>query len=186
MPGARHSSRQSLVDAAIRILASQPGASLDEIARAAGVGRATLYRHFGSRDGLVRELALASIAETDEAVSRVPRDTSAVEQLRGVLEAVVPLGDRFHFLSQENQVMQDADIAPQVERQLEGLSSLIASVKAEGGLAPDVPDAWVVAAIDSLIYAAWSSVHGGWVARREAPKLVFRTIMRGLGSSADS
>ena len=183
MSRSRTSSRQALIDTAIQILAAQPGASLEEIARGAGVGRATLYRHFGSRDGLVRELALASIAETDEAMARIPSTGSATELLRASLEAIVPLGDRFHFLSQENQVMQDSEIAPQIERQLQELAKLVAAVKAEGALAPDVPDAWAVAAIDALIYAAWSSVHGGWIARREAPGLVFRTILHGLGPS---
>src|SRR5690242_13428523 len=32
-------------------------ASLDEVARRAGVGNATLYRHFGDREDLIRQVA---------------------------------------------------------------------------------------------------------------------------------
>ena len=35
-----------------------PGASLDEIARTAGVGAGTLYRHFPTRDALIEAVYL--------------------------------------------------------------------------------------------------------------------------------
>jgi AcrR family transcriptional regulator len=45
------------VDAAREIVAADgPVASLDRIARQAGVGSATLYRHFGNRDALLNEV----------------------------------------------------------------------------------------------------------------------------------
>jgi len=48
--------RAGILSAAIETLASDPHASLDAIARAAGVSRRTLYGHFADRDALVREL----------------------------------------------------------------------------------------------------------------------------------
>ena len=181
MSKSQTSTREGLVRSATRTLTSQPGASLEEIAKRAGVGRATLHRHFGSRNGLIRELALAALEETDRATAQIPWDTTAVEMLRATLEAVVPLGDRYHFLSQELETLKDPDIVAATQRQLKGLGDLVAAVKQEGKLAQDVPDAWTLAALDALIYAAWSSVHEGWVARREAPGLVLRTILEGLG-----
>ncbi|HEY5985230.1 MAG TPA: helix-turn-helix domain-containing protein, partial [Streptosporangiaceae bacterium] len=52
----RSDARQSVaavLDAAIRTLGERPGASMDEIARAAGVSRQTVYAHFPSRDTLI-------------------------------------------------------------------------------------------------------------------------------------
>ena len=43
-----------IIEAAVELLARQPGASVEQIASAAGVGRATVYRHFPTRTGLVR------------------------------------------------------------------------------------------------------------------------------------
>ena len=48
--------RALLLDTAKRVFAAKgPEASLDEIARTAGVGIGTLYRHFPTRDALVEE-----------------------------------------------------------------------------------------------------------------------------------
>src|SRR6266700_3086572 len=46
----------ALLAAARRVLGRDRGASLDQVARAAGMSRTTVYRRFGSRDGLLRAL----------------------------------------------------------------------------------------------------------------------------------
>lgn len=172
--------RQNLIRSATATLANHPGASLEEIARRAGVGRATLHRHFGSRDGLIHELTREAISATDRAMAEIPLDLSATDVLRAVIEAMVPLGDRYHFLTQEAASVTDPEINAEIERQMRDMQELVAAVKREGTIAPDVPDAWVVSAFDALVYAAWTSVHGGWIARRDAPGLVFRTLVSGL------
>ncbi len=48
--------REALVHAAQAVLAEHPHASLDAIARAAGLSRRALYGHFPDRDSLVREV----------------------------------------------------------------------------------------------------------------------------------
>ncbi|MDQ3725948.1 MAG: TetR/AcrR family transcriptional regulator, partial [Actinomycetota bacterium] len=48
--------REQILDAAGKLLAQSPGASLGEIATAAGVSRSTIYRHFGDRAGLIEEV----------------------------------------------------------------------------------------------------------------------------------
>ena len=42
-----------IIEAAVELLDRQPGASIEQIAAAAGVGRATVYRHFATRTELV-------------------------------------------------------------------------------------------------------------------------------------
>ena len=152
-----------------------------EIAAKAGVGRATLYRHFPTREDLIRALALESLRQTDEATKQIPADrASAVQVLAEVFEAIVPLGDRFRFLSNEPAAFHDPEIKAAHDRQLDELAELVEAMKAEGSLDRAVPTAWVVATIDALVYAAWDTVDDGAVARRDAAKLAFRTIMRGL------
>lgn len=48
--------RAGILDAARATLANDPRASIDVIARSAGLSRRTLYGHFDDRDALIREL----------------------------------------------------------------------------------------------------------------------------------
>ena len=64
--GQRSDARQSIaavLDAAIRTLADRPDASMDEIARAAGVSRQTVYPHFPSRNALIDAVIEQGTAE---------------------------------------------------------------------------------------------------------------------------
>src|ERR671915_44721 len=73
-PGARTGRRADaeqntarILDAAAACLCRSPTASMAEIARAAGVGRVTVYGHFASREALI-EATLARLLERGEAV----------------------------------------------------------------------------------------------------------------------
>lgn len=63
--------RAGLLSAAARTLALDPGASVDAIARAAGLSRRALYGHFDDRDALVREL-VSSGAQRFNAIAADP------------------------------------------------------------------------------------------------------------------
>ena len=61
---------EAIIDAALEALASDPDASMAEIARRAGVVRATIYMHFPTREALldaVMENAVAQVAEATRA-----------------------------------------------------------------------------------------------------------------------
>ena len=53
--------------------ARAPAASLEEIARAAGVGIGTLYRHFPTRDALVEQVYRDEAGQLAEAAQRLAR-----------------------------------------------------------------------------------------------------------------
>jgi AcrR family transcriptional regulator len=59
--------REALLSRAAELIAEQgPAVPLDEIARAAGVGNATLYRHFPDRNALLHVIAKQVIGRTVE------------------------------------------------------------------------------------------------------------------------
>jgi AcrR family transcriptional regulator len=73
--------RRRLITAALEIVATEGvgAVTADAVARRSGVAKTTLYRHFGSTDGLV-------FATVDESVTaQVPPDTGT---LRGDLESI--------------------------------------------------------------------------------------------------
>ena len=49
--------RSRIIEAAIGAFAADPDASMDDVARAAGVVRRTVYGHFPNRDALVEGIA---------------------------------------------------------------------------------------------------------------------------------
>lgn len=178
--GLRPTARRAIVDAAIRLWAVNPGASLSEVALRAGVGRATLHRHFQGREALLAEVARICLEEMRDAVGdTVNPHAGARDRLRAMFEAVVPLGDRYSFLHRES--VPGADAAAGYRAQLDWAAALVADLKAEGDIALDVPSAWVVGQIDQLVWTAWNQVAEGRVAAADAASLCVRTLLEGLG-----
>lgn len=68
--------RAGILDAARATLASDPHASVDVIARSAGLSRRTLYGHFDDRDALIREL-ISSGAQRFNAIAASVTDADA-------------------------------------------------------------------------------------------------------------
>jgi AcrR family transcriptional regulator len=69
--------RDQLLDAALKVYAETGyrGATTRRIAEAAGVNEITLFRHFGSKDVLIREaITRAGASEVPDLLPEVPRD----------------------------------------------------------------------------------------------------------------
>lgn len=172
--------REAILDAAIDVLGRNPGASLSKVAVRAGVGRASLHRHFPARDDLVAAVIRRCMEETDAATAAAVQDAgSARDTLSRVLKAVIPLGDRYHFLASLSSA--DAELRARYEAELEWLTGLIDSLKKEGVIAPEVPLTWAAANIDAQIWIAWSEVAAGRLAAADAADLAFHTLLEGLG-----
>jgi AcrR family transcriptional regulator len=71
---ARDNHRRLLEAARDVFIERGPGASLEEIARRAGTGIATLYRRFPDRRALVREVVLDALQRTEEEARQAARD----------------------------------------------------------------------------------------------------------------
>jgi AcrR family transcriptional regulator len=73
---ARHAAkRQQLLDAAIAVVRREgPAASMEDIAREAGITKPIVYRAFGDRDGLTRAVADLFAAELRESLAKAIED----------------------------------------------------------------------------------------------------------------
>src|SRR4051795_7970817 len=101
---------QAILEAALEALASDPEASMAEIARRAGVVRATIYAHFPTRDSLldaVMEYAVAQVAEAT--ASAEPTRGEPVEALERVVRATWRKLDLFHALLAINTARLSAE-----------------------------------------------------------------------------
>src|SRR3712207_9593311 len=79
-------SPDALIDAAAGLLARRPAASMADIAGAADISRATLFRRFPSRGALVEELSRRAVQAYTAAVDAArPEEGDAVDALGRLL-----------------------------------------------------------------------------------------------------
>ncbi|MFF1922258.1 TetR/AcrR family transcriptional regulator [Streptomyces sp. NPDC058221] len=67
---------RAVLEAAERVLAADPGASMEQIAAAAGVARTTVHRRFANRQSLIEALALSAARQLAQAVDDGRPDTA--------------------------------------------------------------------------------------------------------------
>ena len=176
----RPTAQRAIIEAGFETFSRKPGASLADVAACAGVGRATLHRHFRSRDDLMVALAHAAMAELNAAVEAATADVPThADGLKQALVAIIPLADRQWFLAHE-PVEQDPEIAAAYARDRTELAREIDAAKTEGAFARDVPTQWIAESYENLIYVAWTLVRNGDVTVTQAANLAWRTLTTGL------
>ena len=177
----RPGARDAIIEAAFQTFSRRPAATLADVAEHAGVGRATLHRHFKSRDALMLELARQAQRELDAAIDQETKSAASHTQgLQLALAAMIPLADRQWFLAHE-PVEHDPEVAAAYRAGLEELVEEIDAAKSEGTFDPNVPTAWVAEAYEILIHAAWTMVRDRQATPSQAADLAWRTLTKGLG-----
>ncbi|MGH3640457.1 MAG: TetR/AcrR family transcriptional regulator [Mycobacterium sp.] len=88
--------RQAVLSAAARLFdeADDPGTvSMDDVARAAGVGKGTLFRRFGDRTSLLQAVYEAHLADLRDAIESgsppLGPDAAPAERILAMLDAIV-------------------------------------------------------------------------------------------------
>ncbi len=105
------SNRRRILDVALTELLRDPDASMDQIARAAGVVRRTVYGHFPSRETLIVAIAEGAIRAIGEALESEPvTDGDPAGSLARRTLAVWQVADRYRLLvslAQRSGTMED-------------------------------------------------------------------------------
>lgn len=172
--------RANLLDAAADVLAVAPQASLAEVAARAGLGRATLYRHFDSRDELLRAIRAEALARVGAALGELDLDSCDIDEgLRRVGAALVPLGMRFRILLAEG-VDADPDFLAQRDATLVPLWGLVRRGLDAGELSSHDP-AWMHVVLAGLLMSAVRAASLGLVDADAAGDLLADAFLRGFG-----
>ena len=181
----KQTTQERIIVHAIACIAQNLGASMDEIATAAGVGRATLFRHFKSRAELMLAIKLSAGEQLQASVGPVfDYPLQAREKLVQMITRLIPLGASLHVSAYFIHPVRNEDprvLAPYMQW-MERTRQLCLDLKSEGDVHPDVPVSWLLASIDSLVYAAWEKVESGDIAPKQAPWLVLNTFLAGHGT----
>ena len=172
---------EAIIDAATRLLAVKPDASVNDIASAADVGRVTLYGHFDSRATLIRAVADRAIAQTDEALAQLDLDGDPREALGRLLEATWHLTHRFGaVVVAASQALAPDEMRRAHDELAARVRGLLERGRAVGEFRSDVPIDWQISVIQAILHGASAAVHRGEITADGAPSLVRDTVLASL------
>ena len=174
-------SRQSAILAAGFLeLSANASASMGDVAKRAGVGRATLHRYYPSRDTLLNALAKAAMSELNAAIEDATREAqSYTEGLRLALEAMLPLGARHMFLATALYDV-DPELKAAYAKDKADMLADIVEAQHEGGFDPNLPPEWIAETYIHMLYAGWSLVQAEEATPKQAAALAWRSLTKGL------
>ncbi len=146
---------ESLCDAAAEEFLAQgfEGASLGRITDASGIARATLYRRFGSKEGLFHEVIGREVAATAGGDIRLPRAGGIEAQLRQLCRATLDLHLAPRSVRLHHRLMQESGRFPELasafyDAQVARVERPFVRIVVAGGF--PIPQAAVVRAFHTL------------------------------------
>ena len=171
----------AILQAATETLNANPGASVEDIARAAGVSRQTVYAHFPTREALLDAVIEHATAEVTAAFDTAGLDDlPPAAALIRLLEAGWRVTARYPFVWHLPPVSANQDAhrhAPVLDRMLE----LIQRGQESGDLDATLPPGWLLTASLALGRAAEEEVKAGRMTIEDAIHAVHHSLLRLLG-----
>jgi AcrR family transcriptional regulator len=178
----RRAVKRPLLDVVAEVLLAQPGASLAEVAHAAGISRTTLHKHYATREELVRAVGLRATEIWEQAVDRVADEPGTESGLRGLLAAMIESGPQLTFLWRNPVLDEDSDLIDRYLKAEKRCLAVLNRARDQGILAAATPDWWLLQTMFALVYTAAEAVQYGKLAPLDAPDLALRTLLNGLGA----
>lgn len=167
---------EAILDAARRLLPDRPGVSMGQIASEAGVHRATVHRHFASRDELVTAVRIRAMDDSMEAVAGVLADAPVrpAAQLEELTEAMLVAAApyrlyRFTTWMDERTRVSSEEFGARMLPFLE-------AGQAAGELRGDVSSEQLLVAYGGLVTAALPEVAEGRMTAAQAAAFVRRML----------
>lgn len=178
--------RDKALRAAAALLSRKSTATMDEVARAAGIGRATLHRHFAGRDALVRALEDLGIRSFEVAFDNARlHEGTAVEALRRLVAEAEPDAQLLAFLVTENQLFEGEQVNEGWARLDARVSALFRRGQEEGDIRIDLSPAWLTEALYGLIATCAWAVTDGRVAAKDFQYMVIELLLGGARRSVE-
>jgi AcrR family transcriptional regulator len=174
---------QAILAAALEALAGDPDASMAEIARRAGVVRATIYVHFPTREALldaVMEHAVAQVADATREAE--PARGEPREALERVLRATWRKLDLFHGLLAINTArLSAAELHRRHLPVTTQFAPLVERGQRAGVFRRDVPVSWHLAVLRAIVHTASAELRSGQLPEADVEQTMISTVFAAMG-----
>jgi TetR/AcrR family transcriptional regulator, mexCD-oprJ operon repressor len=140
----------AILEAAATVLAERgEQASMADVAAAAGMARATVYRYFPNREALFEALGRLAVEEAGERLEagRLP-DVPVPEAVERAVRALVAVGDYLVVVAREST---RADPAEFERRVASPLRTLIERAQSLGEVRDDLPASWLMESLIGIV-----------------------------------
>lgn len=179
MTATKSRDREELLLNLVNALADQPRASMGQLASMVGLSRATLCRHFPSRDTMVLAMSEAGITSAKLAITRArPNEGSPEQAINRLIEELLPIVELYTYVDQQGHA--DEELEARVQPLRASLITLFQQWQGSGALRVDLPAAWLVESMSALLRSAATMIRSGRLARRDAAQSVFDLLWRGM------
>ncbi|NYZ62017.1 TetR family transcriptional regulator [Luteimonas deserti] len=171
-------------------LALRPRSSLQELAKAAGISRATLYRFASTREQLLTQLSKHAVDMMQSALNGAELDRGDPRQaLDRVTDAFLRNRDLYSFFFTHiwEEAIKRGDVnyvPPEWMFFEESMDAFFLRCQRENFLRFDMPATWLNEVYGAILYGAARAISLGRVAPASAHQFVMDSFLRGV--SADS
>lgn len=179
MTATKPRAREELLLNLVNALADQPRASMGQLASMIGLSRATLCRHFPSREAMMLALFETAIASAEQALARArPNEDTVEDAVKRLINELLPIAELYAFTDQQTHT--DATMDAQEQSLKASLITLFQQWQGAGKLRVDLSAAWLVESMSALLRSAAAMIRTGRLARRDAAQSVFDLLWRGM------
>jgi AcrR family transcriptional regulator len=166
-----------VVSAARAQLSSNPNATTDDIAKAAGVGRMTLYGHFRTRADLVEAALMDALRAGEETLSSVDLNGDAREAMTHLLASSWRLvAESAALLAAAEGVLPAGRVRELHDPAVQRMTDLIRRGQKEGAFRTDLPASWLVSVVHYILHGAATELREGRLAAADAAETVTKTV----------
>jgi AcrR family transcriptional regulator len=174
-----------ILDAAVDAFGEDQEASMSEVARRAGVVRATIYVHFPTREALLEAVTERAFAEVAAVITAAePERGNAADALARVVAATWRTLGRYHALIAINVGEHTHEELHHRHGSVLGmLLPLIERGQADGVFRTDVPAGWHLAMLMALIHAGSAELGAGRLSKDSAEAALVATVLGAVSAA---
>ncbi|SDQ58221.1 TetR/AcrR family transcriptional regulator [Thermostaphylospora chromogena] len=173
----------TILATALELFGRNDNVSMADVARAAGLGRVTVYAHFPSRGDLIEALVAHAIREAEQVMDDC---LTASQRLADQVLADL-IGSAWHTLNRYRRLRAHAIATLGPERLdrhhdpvRQRIEQLLTRGQEQGVFRTDLPIDWMVACVFSVIHTAADEVDVGRMDGESAPRLLTSTVLAAL------